>query len=193
MYVECNHILGPTLDSEWRNHIQVARPYMRSHFLFRVAKVVQPLVSGVRCLVSDVTIEVLCMYAERNHKLGPTWHSGWRNYIQVAQPYEVQHWIQSGPSGATILCEVCNHSQWMQPYCQERNLQGPQLYQVLHWIHSGTTICQVAQPQLADATILPGAQPYRGSHIGFIVAQPYLAGATIFSWHNHIALRRNHS
>ncbi len=33
-------------------------------------------VSGVRCLVSDVTIKVLRMYAERNHILGPTLDSG---------------------------------------------------------------------------------------------------------------------
>jgi hypothetical protein len=43
--------------------------------------VAQLSVSGVRCLVSDVTIEVLCMYAECNHILGPTLDSGWRNHI----------------------------------------------------------------------------------------------------------------
>jgi hypothetical protein len=40
-----------------------------------------------------VTIEVLCMYAMRNHILGPTLDSVWRNHIYVAQPYEVPHWI----------------------------------------------------------------------------------------------------
>jgi hypothetical protein len=34
------------------------------------------LVSGVRCLVSDVTAEVLRMYDECNHILGPTLDSG---------------------------------------------------------------------------------------------------------------------
>jgi hypothetical protein len=59
------YILGPTLDSV--------------------------SVSGVRCPVSGVTIEVLRMYAEHNHILGPTLDSVWHNHIYLAQPYEVPH------------------------------------------------------------------------------------------------------
>ncbi len=40
-------------------------------------------VSVFRCPLSDVTIEVLRIYDERNHILGPTEDSDWSNHILV--------------------------------------------------------------------------------------------------------------
>jgi hypothetical protein len=72
---ERNHILGPTLDSEWRNHNQVALDSeWRNH-----NKVVQP--NHIRSYIGFIMAQP---------------------YLGCATIYEVPHWIQSGASGATI-------------------------------------------------------------------------------------------
>jgi hypothetical protein len=93
MYDERNHILGPPLDSGYLIKLGLMS-LLRSYVsMLRATMCVRCPVSGVWCLMSllrsyvcmlastDVTIEVLRMYAERNQILGPTLDSGWCNHI----------------------------------------------------------------------------------------------------------------